>query len=132
MKTPEEIKKGLWCCPGQYSGSCGRCPYSNDGGDCGRNGVQIMKDALAYIQQLEAKDANQAQRIAELEKELAAVKRERDAAVFALHGNCDECRWQDTAKCASCVYGIDAWNTHDDCWEWDGVCPENTEVQANE
>lgn len=67
MKTPDEIKRGLECCPGQYSASCGKCPYSNDGKDCGRNGVQIMKDALAYIQQLEA--------------ELEAVKRERDAAV---------------------------------------------------
>lgn len=74
-RTPEEIKKGLWCCHGQYSGSCGRCPYSNDGRDCGRNGVQIMKDALAYIQQLEAKDVQQTQIIAELEASYSQVSK---------------------------------------------------------
>jgi hypothetical protein len=116
MKTPEEVKKGLWCCQAQYSASCGKCPYSNDGRDCGRNGVQIMKDALTYIQQLEA--------------ELEAIKMEVDMAVSALHGDCGVCMFQQTAKCDSCRYGVNPWYVHD-CWEWEGVCPENTEVQGD-
>lgn len=48
MKTPEEIKKGLECC--LKVGACNdECPYYNDG--CGDD--QEVKDALAYIQQLE-------------------------------------------------------------------------------
>lgn len=101
MKTPNEIKAGLECI-GSSPEKCSYCAY--DAEDCA---YHVGRDALAYIQQLE--------------QELAAVKRERDAAIFALHGNCDECRWQETAKCASCIYDINAWNTHDDCWEYGGV-----------
>lgn len=48
MKTPDEIKKGLQCCMGEFA--CSECPYSNDG--CGDD--EEVKDALAYIQRLEA------------------------------------------------------------------------------
>ena len=55
MKTPEEIKKGLECCEND-SGSCSeRCPYFNslsNGVDCAS---KMHADALALIQQLEAK-----------------------------------------------------------------------------
>lgn len=47
MKTPEEIKKGLEICIADKS--CRDCPYNN--GNCY---MQIVRDALAYIQQLEA------------------------------------------------------------------------------
>ena len=48
MKTPDEIKKGLECC--LKVGACNdECPYYNDG--CGDD--QELKDAIAYIQQLE-------------------------------------------------------------------------------
>ena len=46
MKTPEEIKKGLEICIADKS--CRDCPYHN--GNCG---MQLERDALAYIQQLE-------------------------------------------------------------------------------
>lgn len=46
MKTPDEIKKGLWCCAND---KCEECPY--DASKC----ICFEKDALAYIQQLEAK-----------------------------------------------------------------------------
>ena len=46
MKTPEEIKKGLEICIADKS--CRDCPYNN--GNCY---MQIVRDALAYIQQLE-------------------------------------------------------------------------------
>ena len=47
MKTPEEIKKGLEICIADKS--CRDCPYNN--GNCD---MQLERDALAYIQQLEA------------------------------------------------------------------------------
>ena len=46
MKTPEEIKKGLEICIADKS--CRDCPYNN--GNCD---MQLERDALAYIQQLE-------------------------------------------------------------------------------
>ena len=53
MKTPEEIKKGLECCsvPDYIDHLCEQCPYVYDG--CYKQMLQA--DALAYIQQLEAK-----------------------------------------------------------------------------
>lgn len=61
-RTPEEIKKGLEYCSGMHDHSyCRECPYSED--DCD----EMTRDALAYIQQLEA--------------ERDQYKRERDAAV---------------------------------------------------
>lgn len=46
MKTPDEIKKALECCAND---KCEECPY--DASKC----VCFEKDALEYIQQLEAK-----------------------------------------------------------------------------
>ena len=60
MKKPDEIKKGLECISAKHQG-CAECPYRFSG-DCD---AAATADALAYIQQLEA--------------ELAAVKRQRDA-----------------------------------------------------
>ena len=48
MKTPEEIKKGLEICIADES--CRDCPYNN--GNCD---MQLERDALAYIQQLETR-----------------------------------------------------------------------------
>ena len=48
MKTPEEIKNGLEICIADKN--CRDCPYNN--GNCG---MQLEIDALAYIQQLEAR-----------------------------------------------------------------------------
>ena len=56
MKTPDEIKKGLECCAAS-SEDCTMntaCPYH--GGESGMLCMTVMSaDALAYIQQLEAK-----------------------------------------------------------------------------
>lgn len=50
MKTPDEIKRGLEVCTG-FEG-CAACPYHDEGmHGC----VGLEEDALAYIQQLEAK-----------------------------------------------------------------------------
>lgn len=54
MKTPEEIKKGLAAC--KVEGDCdrGNCPYYSLGS--GMKCIPAMTaDALAYIQELEAK-----------------------------------------------------------------------------
>ena len=53
MKKPEEIKKGLECC---FKGNqCkGHCPYNGPGHGIFQCTSALAKDALAYIQQLEA------------------------------------------------------------------------------
>ena len=49
MKTPEEIKRGLEGCGG-LDGDCENCPYDEQTIYCND---RLMRDALAYIQQLE-------------------------------------------------------------------------------
>ena len=80
MKTPEEIKKGLECCLGDtHAYHCDECPYADDESEvddgCDDNGIQLLEDALAYIQQLEA---------------------ERDAAVALIPRACAYCKWYGT------------------------------------
>lgn len=55
MKTPEEIKKGLECCLFSYTSTsrCCVCPYEISCYATKPRDV-LMKDALAYAQQLEA------------------------------------------------------------------------------
>lgn len=50
MRTPDEIKKGLGCC-GINGQDCSACPYQ-----CNITCIEVaMRDALAYIQQLETR-----------------------------------------------------------------------------
>ena len=110
MKTPDEIKKGLELCP---KDECETCVYTVSW-SC----VDVLKtDALTYIQQLEA--------------ELEAVKRERDAIVERLRGACTLCKnnkpKNEDDLCFRCKWGYGC--TSEDSWEFDGVYPENTEVQ---
>ena len=132
-KTPEEIKKGLEGCGG-LDGDCENCPYDEQTIYCND---RLMRDALAYIQQLEA-GIDHAEKVArecaksitenldKLQAKLIQVERERDAAVDSLRGECFECVWHESMcdKCASCVHSADAWNVNVDNWEWRGVCPE--------
>ena len=55
MKTPDEIKKGLECCHSTDMCECVKCPYSVDGEETMNCDFIVSEDALAYIQQLEAK-----------------------------------------------------------------------------
>ena len=141
MKKPEEIKKGLECyinhgeC--KKHPRCNGCPYKIYTPDEVYGNVPI-RDALALIQQLEADNSRLNDTIRSLtdllnaaHEETAKAIRERDAAVDALHGDCSRCCWQQTEKCATCRHDAGAWNTHEDNWEWEGVCPENTEVQED-
>ena len=71
MKTPDEIKKGLECC--FSAADCEvpiRCPYAFEMGSCDN---LMMFDALAYIQQLEADNAQQARCIENLTDKLNAT-----------------------------------------------------------
>ena len=52
MKTPEEIKRGLEGCGG-LDGDCENCPYDEQTIYCND---RLMRDALAYIQQLEERN----------------------------------------------------------------------------
>ena len=66
MKTPEEIKEGLYCC---YIHSderkCGECPYIiDDVNDCD---CTPGKDAYDYIQQLENQIGELTEKVAQLE-----------------------------------------------------------------
>lgn len=147
MKTLEEIKKVLEHCI-ETGMACHMCDYVVR---CLKvvRGKPIMQDALALIQQLETKDGEQAQRIADLEQELASVKRERDAAVAglkkaaALGKVCIGCIHVDCEIGEMCQQNdFDCWNCRPGCvckgcvnnslWQWRGVCPEDTEVQEDE
>lgn len=66
MKTPDDIKKGLFCC---WEDGCATCPYDDD---CTMeaNFESLAKDSLDYTNQLESR--------------LAQAERERDAAVADL------------------------------------------------
>ncbi len=77
MKTPNEIKQGLECC--QSPVGCENCPYETVGTlgyDCSNT---LNTDVLTYIQQLE--------------QELAAVKRERDALAKENTKKAEKCRY---------------------------------------
>lgn len=53
MKTPDEIKKGLECCKIASIEACEHCPYRKD---CDSfEACNLYRDALAYINQLEAR-----------------------------------------------------------------------------
>ena len=116
MKTPEEIKKGLEGCGG-LDGDCENCPYDEQTIYCND---RLMRDALAYIQQLESR--------------LAQAERERDAAVYDLSDSCQKCKFVrktfDVSPCEDCFQrdGKYPWSPMVRTkFEWRGVCPgENT------
>jgi FtsZ-binding cell division protein ZapB len=138
-RTPDEIKKGLEYCCGMHDHSyCRECPYSEN--DCD----EMSRDALALIQQFErerdevsefhkelvetnnnlfAEIVEMQGEINALRKELEQVKRERDAAVKALRGDCRECahrgKWD---VCADCIYSCPFEDEgKKDNWQWSGV-----------
>lgn len=63
-KTPDEIKEGLEC-HSLVAGGCAVCSYGGlEDGDC--SGI-LVRDALAYIQQLEAANAELLTKVEQLE-----------------------------------------------------------------
>lgn len=73
--------------------------------------------------------------IQHLERELKAIKQERDAAVDSLRGDCSECKYADIigneSPCSSCKMELRQGVKHvcKSNWQWRGVCPENTGVE---
>lgn len=74
------------------------------------------------------------QAVSQVKAELAAVKRERDAALADMkrYTNCQACKHWEESMAGKCTM-------KDDClfgtigkFEWRGVCPENTEVQEDD
>lgn len=136
-RTPDEIKKGMECCMGDpLVWHCDECPYAEQGAEvddgCDYNGAQVMQDALDLIQLLQADNAqmnrcieNMTDKLNAMNDEVAKLQAERDAAVSELVGTCQVCRWEETAKCASCHFCEDAWNVHESNWEWRGVQKED-------
>lgn len=130
MKNPDETKKVLEHCA-DTGMACHMCGYEIR---CLKvvRGKPIMQDALALIQQMEADNAEKDKRIAELEKEMATVKRERDAAVAIIGEDrfCCDCKHSDVGKedepCRACPNDETSSKGR---WEWRGVCQENTEVR---
>lgn len=130
-KTPDEIKKGLEKCSACGS-VCDGCEFSNGNAE---KWQKLMGYALAYIQQLEAeleKEKDLRAHFAELsweyKKELAQMKRERDALQdgFKKELGCSVCKHFDddaeyvSNECIGC--GKNKCN-----WEYRGLC-EKMEV----
>lgn len=131
MRNPDEIKKGLEMCT--HGADCGHCPYTLL--ECSHN--QMEKDAVSYIRQLEASNAELLTKVKQLEAnvkyhkdgfdtllaECEKLERERDAAVdyLAIAAECKACKHFSHAAseepCRSC--GVGRSN-----WEWCGVKEE--------
>lgn len=118
-KTPDEIKKGLDFCA---RATCGEknadCPY-----ECGNSMCigHLQADALAYIQQLQADNAQQARCIENMtdmlnaaHDEAAKLQVERDALMNYLHSmGCETCLYDDydgsEPPCINCTATCDLW-----------------------
>lgn len=127
MKTPEEIKKGLECCSISHDYCGTECPYN-----CYANGsakLSLLKDALAYIRQLESR--------------LAQVERERDAMSYDMHqlqgalcAYCENLYRPAGSKKVSCKVFGDGYGAEDNSplicgkFKWRGVCEENMKEEA--
>ena len=109
MKSADEIKKGLECCA---ANDCNGCGYN-----CGASTCidPLLKDISSLIQQLQAENAEKAERIKQLEAELGA-------AVSFLKGQCWACKFSDCSfaeePCASCFAD------RREKWQWRGVQKE--------
>jgi hypothetical protein len=97
-RTPEEIKAGLEYCVSESVLSCDECPYA--GKPC--DGMQMFKDALALIQQLE---------------------RERDAAVEDIFPTCANCKHEKLGYGVGPCPPVEEYVKMIDCsnWQWRGV-----------
>ena len=111
MKTPDEVKKGLETCSTKDA-KCQDCPYYDEKCTYG-----ITSDSLAYIQQIEAQNA-------ELFEKIEQLERERDAAVndLATIHKCAPCKHRSgndyiSNNCFGCVNFCN--------FEWRGPCTEN-------
>ena len=134
-KTPDEIKKGLACCAEPIYQCADDCPYKEQ---C-RNeqgGKAMNENALALIQQLQAENAEKADRIKKLEAERDAAVADILYAASVYLGECNTCK--NGEVCAACkrqdacdecpnskcmCSGCSAGRSN---WQWRGVQKEAT------
>ena len=124
MKSPDDIKKGLECCASFDSDMCLQCPYDDGHIACC---LDKNQDALAYINQLEQR--------------LAQAERERDAAVADLKKDCSTCKNEEIqgtcnrpngcAGCSNTDCPCSLGDSVNDCWQWRGICEENSKEENN-
>lgn len=122
MKTPDETKNGLSAHVELHE--CLVCPYRSKKE---RNGLcieSLLADALALIQQLQVQNAEQADRIQQLEAE-------RDALINDIRvegGLCALCKHEGARAwaepCCRCNALIISGESH---WEWRGVQKEESD-----
>lgn len=127
MKTPDEIKNGLEHCA--QSEPCVDCVY--DRRDFPMCVQRMAEDALAYIQQIEARIDTMTEKAVLFDEAVAAgekYKRERDAAVEDLKSvvasnyfdgdYCKLCKYKEPdGECYhTCIPYSSKWG-----WEWRGV-----------
>ena len=124
MKTPEEIKKGLECCAKNSTLACIECPYRIDK----REGKPCFDMLLTDVKELHSI----------LNQRLAQTERERDAAVKDMerHKDCCTCKHQynhfecgrenGCAGCPNAECHCSIGDTTEECWQWRGVCEENS------
>lgn len=136
MKTPEEIKKGMECCTADIN-DCDSCPF-REYNWCEE---KLKVDALELLGDL-LKDREERDDLAEecqnLEQRLAQAERERDAAVKDMerHKDCCTCKHQynhfecgrenGCAGCPNAECHCSIGDTTEECWQWRGVCEENS------
>lgn len=124
-RTADEIKKGLECC--NTFNACRKCPYEKAVDTEHGWGCVVIRnaDALAYIQQLEARIDTLTAKAVLFDEAVAAgekYKRERDAAVEDMteimrhSGQCDFCKYlDDDGDCTG------APRLGELCWQWRGA-----------
>ena len=150
MRESDEIKKGLEClgnhpyCAGERVMRCNECSIRTRYTDR----FQVMRDALAYIQQLEGQNAEQAARLEQVTRERDAVRdsasslakiietayKQRDALMEELRGRCYVCTHakqhdlfpnfttcEHMSDCIAFLGNGKKWCEH---WEWRGVPQE--------
>ena len=124
MATPDEIKKGLEYCGHQSRRKvCHKCPFNVTMEDCI---AWMASDALAYIQQLEAANAELLTKVKQLEAKCHQLERERDAAVedMSLYAMCEACKRGTDRIDAKCPFIDDCQYGTKGHFEWRGVKEE--------
>ena len=125
MKTPDEIKEGLYICYVQPGGrTCNECPYFiDDATDCD---CLPGNDALEYVRQLERRIGELAEKVAQIDH----VTRERDALLEIVKelGECNYCKHNSYCPhtipdCMNCKDGnCQCYSCgHQSKWQWSGV-----------
>lgn len=123
LKTPDEIKKGLESCNKGWQ-HCNECPYHTIGCD-----VVMCGDALEYIKQIEADNAqlnrcieNMTDKLNAAHDETAKLQAERDAAVADLKSYrcCHGCKHLGVGFNEPCLHC----DFENNCFEWRGVQKE--------